>query len=137
MESSRNKPFISFKLSAFLSSVTKSHIITLHPGRSVDHPFVRHVHDGHTPCHSVTCYPVLVIRLAGAVQQSLSFSNPYFILNNGRKVQKQGCQQLGDAKEKLLCENTSMYREKILNITFSTLRSFRHSLEVLDCIPCG
>ena len=44
MKNSRNKQFISFKLQAVLSSVMKSHTVSLCPTWGMHHPFVQGIH---------------------------------------------------------------------------------------------
>lgn len=54
MQNSRNKPFLSFKLCAVLSSMMKSCAVQLPPAQDVTNPFVQRLHTVHASCLLVT-----------------------------------------------------------------------------------
>ena len=74
MENSRNEQFLSFKLWAVLSSVTKFLAILLHPTQDVNHPFVQYIL---SLSHLVA---ISVIRSTMEVSHCLCSRHPYFTL---------------------------------------------------------
>ena len=147
MENSRNKQFISFKLHAILSNVTKSCDVALSCAQDTNHPLVQCIHTVGAPCPLITQQPS---RLSGQLQRYHSVCVPITRISVNKATftplttaYYYTCFILAVIVNLILYPTCKLnlivgiYVQEKAQLGFSTLPGFMHTLGVLEHTPCG